>query len=90
MKSEEFLSWKSLLNYFQHTPGIAGRKDTFMPSVTTSKLKEDQTARALQKSVQGGGEEGGGVDGKEGQADGRGSGQRTFNNVGVTSVSLYF
>ena len=54
-----------------------------MLSVTTSKLKEDQTARALQKSVQGGGEEGGGVDGKEGRADGRGSGQRMFIKVGL-------
>ena len=75
MKSEEFLSRKPLLNSFQHTPGIPGRKDTYMLSVTTSKLKEVQTARALQKSDQGGGEEGWGVDGKEDRAEGRGSGQ---------------
>ena len=41
-----------------------------MLSVTSSKLRDAQAARAL-KTFQGGGKEGRGVDGEEGRAEGR-------------------
>ena len=54
-----------------------------MLSVTSSKLRDAQAARAL-KTFQGGGEKGRGVDGEEGRAEGRAVGRECLSMWAVS------